>query len=173
MNQTMRILGVDPGLRVTGYGLVQVNNSATASPSFELLEAGIIKTNLKDGIAERLAKIYTTLDTIAHEYEPTQIVIEKLFAHYAHPQTAILMGHARGVVCLLSGVKKIPLASIPSTHVKKTISGMGHAKKGQVARMIEHYLNVKLTNAPLDATDALAIALSFIFNQRVSSKEKI
>ncbi len=163
----MRILGIDPGLVITGYGVIQVpRNFSMGSSTIGLLEAGVIRTHQSSGIAERLAKIYESLSEVVSELSPDILVIEKLFAHYKHPATAILMGHARGVVCLLSGVKRVPLASIASTHVKKSVSGQGHAGKRQVQRMVQHYLGLKDLPEPPDVADALAIAISYACSLR-------
>ena len=160
----MRILGVDPGLRVTGYGLISSKNFPGLQPKIELIEAGIIRTEPDSGIAARLMRVHEALDEIIDEFSPEVLVIEKLYAHYKHPATAILMGHVRGVVCLLSGSKKIPLINMASTHVKKAVTGSGHAGKEQMSRMVQHYLGVKNISAPADATDAMAIAMAYAFN---------
>ncbi len=165
----MRILGVDPGLRVTGYGVIDaVSERVSQDGGMELVEAGVIRTHARGAIADTLERIYTGLEEIIAEFRPEVLVIEKLYSHYKHPSTAIMMGHARGVVCLLSGLKNLPLVSIPSTHVKKTVSGCGHAGKDQVGRMVQRYLGLKPTVAPPDATDALAIAITYVFNSERS-----
>lgn len=161
----MKILGVDPGLVTTGYGVV---SDSRPRGGLELVEAGIIRTKAGTGIAARLGRIYRALQEVISEFKPDVLVIERLYAHYRHPATAILMGHVRGVVCLLSGTSDIPLASIAATHVKKSIAGKGHAGKEQVGRMVERYLSLKPMSAPSDATDALAIALSYALNRRPS-----
>lgn len=160
----MRILGVDPGLRITGYGVIQIPKNFSLGQDIELIEAGVIRTRQASGIAERLARIHDGLSEVISESKPDTLVIEKLYAHYKHPATAILMGHARGVVCLLSGTKHVPLVSIASTHVKKAVTGHGHAGKLQVQRMIQHYLGLKDLPEPPDVADALAIAISHAFS---------
>ena len=127
-----------------------------------ILEAGIVNAKTREGISERLRKIYQSLTDVIQEFKPDVLVIEKLYAHYAHPATAILMGHARGVVCLLSGVHRIPLVSIASTHVKKSVTGKGHAGKAQVQRMIQHEFCLKALPEPPDVADALAVALAYL-----------
>ena len=164
----MRILGVDPGLRVTGYAIIAASNKE--KKQIRLVEAGIIRTRPKAGIADRLNSVYGSLLDIVSEHRPDVMVIEKLYAHYKHPATAILMGHARGVVCLLSGVAKVPLMSIASTHVKKSITGKGHAGKRQIQRMVQHYLNLKNLPEPPDVADALAIAISCVFGMKNGSR---
>lgn len=156
----MRILGVDPGLRVTGYGVIEVDPGSPGLPRPELLEAGIVRTGAGDGISARLAKIHGALSEAVKELKPERIAIEKLYAHYEHPSTAILMGHARGVVCLLAGQFRIPLVNIASTHVKKAVTGHGHAGKSQVQRMVQNILSLKNAPTPADVTDALAVAIA-------------
>jgi crossover junction endodeoxyribonuclease RuvC len=162
----LRILGVDPGLRVTGYGVIEAPKGAVRGTHVELVEAGVIRTGAETGIAARLRTVYEALDEIILEFKPDVLVIEKLYAHYKHPATAILMGHARGVVCLLSGTRNVRLVNLASTHVKKAVSGSGHAGKEQIARMVAHYLGLKPSSAPPDATDALAIGIAYAFNAR-------
>ncbi len=160
----MRVLGVDPGLQVTGYGVVSIADHFSEDKRIRLLEAGIIRTKASVGIASRLKKIHGALSDVITELRPDVLVIEKLYAHYKHPATAILMGHVRGVVCLLSGTNNVPLVSLASTHVKKAVTGQGHAKKTQVQRMVQHYLELKQTPEPADVADALAVAISYVFS---------
>ncbi len=155
---------MDPGLRITGYGVISVlPRSASRRP--ELVEAGFIKTRATAGISGRLCTLYESLKEVLEDLKPDVIVIEKLFAHYKHPATAILMGHARGVICLLSGSQKIPLVSMPPTHIKKMITGAGHAKKPQIQRMVQYYLGLKKPPASPDVADALAVALAYAFEK--------
>ncbi|MGB3056769.1 MAG: crossover junction endodeoxyribonuclease RuvC, partial [Candidatus Omnitrophota bacterium] len=91
----MRILGVDPGLQHTGYGLIE----AKSPDKMRLVEAGVISTAAQDGIAGRVVDIYENLSDIIAEHTPEVLVLEKIYSHYKHPTTSILMGHARGVIC--------------------------------------------------------------------------
>ncbi|OGW92121.1 MAG: hypothetical protein A3D28_03465 [Omnitrophica bacterium RIFCSPHIGHO2_02_FULL_63_14] len=127
----------------------------------ELVEMGVIRTAPGEGIAARLGRIHGSLIEVVRELKPDVIVLEKLYSHYKHPATAILMGHARGVVCLVSGSERVPLASLPSTHVKKSVTGHGHASKEQIQRMVQNLLNLKSVPEPCDAADALAIAITY------------
>jgi crossover junction endodeoxyribonuclease RuvC len=161
----MRVLGVDPGLRVTGYGVIETSGGSGPRGA-DLVEAGMIRTGKNDGIAERLRKIHDALAEVVEELKPDVLAIEKLYAHYNHPATAILMGHARGVVCLVSGTCRIPLASVASTHVKKAVTGRGHAGKHQVQRMVQHALGLKQAPEPPDVADALAVALAYVSTLR-------
>ena len=159
----MIILGVDPGLNITGYGLVEAGCSAGSNlRRVKLKEAGVIRTKAKDTISVRLEKIYKNLLSIVKEYKPEVLVLEKLYSHYKHPVTSILMGHARGVACLVAGVSKIKLVNFPSTRIKKAITGNGHASKGQVQGMIQGLLALKEKPEPADVSDALACALTYV-----------
>ena len=153
-------------MRVTGYGLIQVPGTSFQDKDIELVEAGVIHAGAKLGIASRLKKIYKGLSELIAEQSPDVLVIEKLYAHYKHPATAILMGHARGVVCLLSGTKDVPLVSLAATHVKKAVTGQGHAGKMQVQRMIQHRLGLKKLPEPPDVADALAVAISYALGMK-------
>lgn len=168
----MKILGVDPGLNITGYGLIEVypvrdfdkiSNGAYPSNKIKLIEAGIIRTSAKIGISERLKKIYNNIRAILQEFKPEILVLEKLYSHYGHPATSILMSHARGVICLLCGLNDIKLISYPSTRIKKAVAGNGHASKTQIQRMVTELLHLKKTPEFVDVTDALALALSFVY----------
>ena len=128
----------------------------------------MIRTKTQEGIGERLRKVYQVLTEVVGELKPDVLVIERLYAHYKHPATAILMGHVRGVVCLVSGVQGIPLASAASTLVKKSVTGRGHAGKHQIQRMVQHVLGLKTMPSPPDVADALAIAITYASHQRKS-----
>jgi len=154
----MRILGVDPGLRITGYGLLEAENQFKV----KLLEAGVIRTSADLKIPDRLKKIHDSLSCIVNEYKPDVLVLEKIYSHYKHPSTAILMAHARGVVCLLCGLGQIQLVSYPASRIKKAISGSGRASKEQMQYMVAELLKLKKMPEPVDVTDALGLALSFI-----------
>ena len=155
----MRILGIDPGLRTTGYGIIEER-------TFKLIEAGIIKTHANTPIQSRLKKIFDSITEIIKEHEPGVLVLEKIYSHYRHPTTAILMGHARAAICLVSGIHKIRLVNYPSTKIKKTITGNGHASKQQVQRMFQNILKLKDPPEPVDVSDALAMAISYCYMNR-------
>ncbi|MDO8535745.1 MAG: crossover junction endodeoxyribonuclease RuvC [Candidatus Omnitrophota bacterium] len=155
----MRILGIDPGLQTTGYGIIE-------DRTLKLVEAGIIKTHANTPIQSRLKKIFDSLTEIIIEHEPGVLVLEKIYSHCKHPTTAILMGHARGAVCLASGMHEIRLVNYPSTKIKKTITGNGHASKQQVQRMVQNILKLKDPPEPVDVSDALAMAISYCYMNR-------
>ena len=155
----MRILGIDPGLGTTGYGLIE-------GDSFKVLEAGIIKTRARTPIQERIEKIFDEISGIIEEYKPGVLVLEKIYSHYKHPTTAILMGHARAMACLVCGKFNIKLVNYPSTRIKKVITGNGHASKTQVQRMVQDLLKLKKAPEPVDVSDALAMAITYCFIEK-------
>ena len=161
----MKILGIDPGVVRTGYGLIEVSEGP-----IKLIEAGVIKTSTEDGITKRLLDIHENLEDIIAKHTPEVLVLEKLYSHYKHPTTALLMGHARGIVCLSCGINKIKLVSYPSTRIKKTITGNGRAGKHQIQRMVKSLLGLHCTPEYYDITDALAMAISYVYIERVGKK---
>src|SRR5580698_2682401 len=100
----MRILGIDPGLITTGYGVVEIKPNGV-----KILGAGTIEPDDQAPFAERLLKIHQHITTILQEHHPDVVVLEKLYAHYKHPATAAVLGHARGVICLAAAQQKIKL----------------------------------------------------------------
>lgn len=159
----MRILGVDPGLQRTGYGLIE----STGPEDLKLVEAGVIRTASGEGISGRVVGIYKNLSDIIAEHKPEILVLEKLYSHYKHPTTSILMGHARGVICLACGMNNIRLINYPATRIKKAITGNGRAAKHQVQRMVKTLLGLNTTPKPADVSDALAMAISFVYIEGV------
>jgi crossover junction endodeoxyribonuclease RuvC len=154
------ILGIDPGLSVTGYGLIRPKASTRNGPiAAEHVEAGVIRTSDIDPLEKRLLEIQQGLEEILADYSPGVLAVEALYSHYAHPQTAILMGHARGIVCCAAASRGIPVVNYAATMIKKSLTGNGRAPKGQVQRAIAHFLGFPQIPEPPDAADALAVAL--------------
>jgi crossover junction endodeoxyribonuclease RuvC len=149
----MLILGIDPGLRVTGYALVSL---ALGRPA--LKEAGVLRMEARGDLARRLAALHGQLAELIAETKPGRVAVEQLYAHYKHPRTAILMGHARGVILLAAAQRELPVTSLASTLVKRTITGNGHAAKGQVQRAVAMLCGLKKPPEPPDVADAIAIA---------------
>ena len=160
----MRILGVDPGLQITGYGIIEVpSTSLGAGNRFKLIEAGIIRTASGTPVQNRITKIFDEISNIVDEHRPDVLVLEKIYSHYKHPTTAILMGHARAMACLVCGKFNIELVNYPSTRIKKAVTGNGHASKYQVQRMVQSLLKLKNPPEPVDVSDALAMAISYCY----------
>ena len=152
-----RILGIDPGLRITGYGLVEVSRNAIEPV---LVEAGVIRLNSKLPMEDRLAQLYAELCQLIENLKPTRMAVEKLYAHYKHPRTAILMGHARGVILLAAKQHDLIIDHLPSTLVKKSLTGYGHASKEQMQRSVQAQCKLATLPEPPDLADAIAIALT-------------
>ena len=149
-----RVLGIDPGLHVTGYAAIDFGRCDPA-----VVEAGTLKTSPRADMPERLVQIHADVAEILAELKPDLVAIEQLYAHYKHPRTAILMGHARGVVLLACRQAKVAVRSVAATHVKKSLTGNGHASKLQVQRAIQAAFRLKSLPQPPDVADAMAIAL--------------
>lgn len=152
----MRILGIDPGLQTTGYGIIEDRN-------LKIVEAGVIKTAANTPIQNRLKKIFDSISDIIEEHEPAVLVLEKIYSHYKHPTTAILMGHARAVICLACGIHGVNLINYPSTKIKKAVTGNGHASKQQVQRMVQNLFKLKNLPEPVDVSDALAMTVAYCY----------
>ena len=150
----MRILGVDPGLDRTGYGVVDQNGSR-----LHLVEAGLIRTRSGRPLAERLAVVSSQLLKIISQHKPGFVAVEDLYSYYKTPKPAILMGHVRGIILETAARMELPVASYLPTRIKQAVVGRGHATKAQVARLVQVRLGLKETQVPADVTDALAVAL--------------
>ncbi len=149
-----RILGVDPGLNITGYGVLEVGNGAVV-----LCEAGIVRPPARQSLPARLAELYRGMVEVIRTLQPGVMALEELYSHYQRPRTAILMGHARGVICLAAAEARIPVVHYSATQIKKVLTGSGRASKLQVQRAIEWELSLAKLPEPPDVADALAIAL--------------
>ena len=150
----MRILGIDPGLITTGYGMVDV-----AEGRIKILEAGTIKPAPRDAFERRIAKVHQHITTIIHTHKPDTIVLEKLYAHYKHPATACILGHVRGVICLAVSQSNTPLIEESVKRIRKALLGNGNAAKPQVREFVKRLLNIQKAEVGLDTSDALALAL--------------
>jgi len=151
-----RVIGIDPGLRITGYGVVELLDGAIEP---NLVEGGIIRIDPDAKMENRLGQLHEELSTIVDRLKPDCFAVEKLYAHYKHPRTAILMGHARGVILLCAQQHGLPVQDWPSTEVKKAITGYGHASKEQVQRAVQSQCGLDEMPSPPDVADAIAIAL--------------
>lgn len=160
-----RILGIDPGLQITGYAVVE---SGPKGP--KVCEAGVIRTTSDRSatdMATRLASLYSGIDEVIAQFHPGIVVVEQLYAHYQHPRTAILMGHARGVVLLAAGQHDLPVISYNATRIKKTVTGSGRASKEQMQHTIQRELGLAQLPEPPDVADALAAALCHYYLQKL------
>jgi crossover junction endodeoxyribonuclease RuvC len=150
----MRILGIDPGLRLTGYGVIDY---APRRPV--LVDGGVIRLESKSSIADRLVELETELDSLFDEHRPEVCAVEQLYAHYKHPRTAILMGHARGVILLTARRRGVQVEQFAANRIKQSLVGHGHASKVQMQKAIQMTWQLDAPPEPPDVADALAIAL--------------
>jgi len=177
----LRILGIDPGLKATGYGFIEAffsvpSQNADFLPNqnqIKLIETGTIEPKQKDFIQNRIYKIHKILGGLIDQHKPEILVLEKLYAHYKHPITASILGHARGVVCLLCAQKDVELVEHSPKRIRKAITGNGNSSKVQTKRMVAHRLNIDEKKLTLDASDALALALGYIYMQDSAMVKRI
>ncbi|MDI6828504.1 MAG: crossover junction endodeoxyribonuclease RuvC [Armatimonadota bacterium] len=153
-DNSLRILGVDPGLNITGYGIIEVINEKPT-----LVEGGVIRVPSRLPLEKRLSTIFYGIEELIKEFNPQALALEEVYTHYDRPRVAVMMGHARGVICLASSLNQVPVFSYASTHIKGSLTGNGRASKEQIQRMVQAQLNLKTPPEPLDVSDALAVAL--------------
>lgn len=162
------ILGVDPGLHRTGYGLVKVQTKG--APLF--VEAGFLKAKANDPLPLRLQTLFDGLCEVIKEFQPDVVVIEDLFSTYQHPRSALLMAHARGVFLLAAQQSNVPVHSFLPNEVKQVIAGNGHATKTAMQAAVKARLKLTAVPEPPDVADALAIALCFAARQETVTRLK-
>ena len=150
----MRICGVDPGLKITGYGVVESLNGAIA-----VVDAGTIRSSSNAELSFRLREIFEGLCEVLDEHDIDMLAVENVYSHYNHPQTAVLMGHARGMALLAATQRCRPVASFAATQIKRALTGNGRASKSQMQQAIKMRLGLSACPEPHDVADALAIAL--------------
>jgi crossover junction endodeoxyribonuclease RuvC len=153
----MRILGIDPGLQVCGYAVVEVEDNKEY-----LVEAGVLRIDTDRPLCKRLNQIAEDIGTLLETFAPDILAVEELYSHYAHPKTAILMGHARGVILQKAGEADIRVRNFEATRIKKSLTGNGKASKGQMQRTIQTVLGLAQIPEPNDVADAIAVALCCI-----------
>lgn len=156
-----RILGIDPGLNVTGYGALE------GSPrGLRLVEAGVVRSTRGESLADRLVEIYDGVAEAIACLKPTAVALEQLYSHTDHPRTSILMGHARGVICLAATKAGLPVLHYSATQIKKVLTGAGRAPKSQIQQSIMRELRLDRLPEPADVADALAVALCHYYLAR-------
>ena len=152
--QHRRILGVDPGLNVTGYGVLE-----TGPDGIRICEAGVVRGRNRGSLAERVHDIHKGLVDVIDGLQPTVMALEELYSHYKRPRTSILMGHARGVICLAAAQAGLIVHNYSATQVKRILTGNGRAPKNQMQLAIQRELGLREVPEPADVADALAIAI--------------
>jgi len=162
----MVILGIDPGIARTGWGIIEVKSSKCKVQSF-----GCIETSAKRKPEDRLAEIYSFLCKIIKEHKPEVLAIEELFFN-TNAKTALIVGQARGVVLLCGSQNNLLVSTYTPLQVKIAVTGYGRAEKRQVGQMVKTLLNLKTIPKPDDVTDALAIAITHAFSAKTSAFSK-
>jgi crossover junction endodeoxyribonuclease RuvC len=165
LNDSQRILGLDPGLNVTGYAVVERSLTGPV-----LREAGIVRSRRSDPLSWRLREIHSGIRDVMASLEPTVMAIEELYSHYNRPRTAILMGHARGAICLAAAEANVGVVSYAATQVKKLLTGNGRASKSQMQSAIQRELRLPSAPQPHDVADALALALCHYYRNARQAK---
>lgn len=153
----MRILGIDPGLNTTGYGVID-----TSSGHVRLVEAGVVRggSSANSTLAQRVAEVYRGVVEVIETHAPVVMAIEELYSHYDRPKTAILMGHARGAIILAGQLAGLEVKHYAATQIKKSLTGSGRAPKTQMQQAIARELGLAAPPEPADVADALAIAVT-------------
>ncbi len=152
----MIVLGIDPGLANTGYGVVRRQGGRMVA-----LDGGVIETRAGVPIERRLADVYAGVDALLQEHAPDAVALEELYFGQ-NVRTAFAVGHARGVVMLAAGRHGLPCASYTPQKVKSSVCGHGRAGKEQVARMVQSLLDLPELPTPDHAADALAVAMCHV-----------
>lgn len=154
----MRILGVDPGLNITGYGVIDAEWRKV-----RLVEAGVVRGGSGKSLAHRVGEVHAGIAEVIEATSPTALAIEELYSHYERVKTSILMGHARGVIVLAGVQAGLPVHHYAATQIKKTLTGAGRAPKSQMQLAVQRELSLKQLPEPADVADALAIAMTHWF----------
>ncbi|MEK6689545.1 MAG: crossover junction endodeoxyribonuclease RuvC [Gemmatimonadota bacterium] len=153
----MRVLGVDPGTAVTGYGVV---DSATVGFG-RLIECGVVRTRPVDPLPMRLQQIYDGLSEVLERLAPDVMAVEGIF-YATNVRTTVVLGHARGVVLLAGAQHGLPVMEYSPAQIKKAVVGRGAAVKPQVGYMVARLLKLKTAPTPADAADGVAVALTHL-----------
>ncbi len=159
-SEHLRILGIDPGSRITGFGILQIPRGAVNFRNIQVIAVGTLRSKASLSSTERTGYLHEAVYKLAAEYAPEICVIEKAFTGI-NPFSALRLGETRGA--MIAAVRRlgIEVAEITPTQVKKTITGQGHADKEQVAAALRYLLSFDRGSLPADASDAVAIGLSY------------
>jgi crossover junction endodeoxyribonuclease RuvC len=153
----MRVLGIDPGTAVMGYGVV---DAGTSLP-FKLIECGILATRARDPLPARLRILYDGINALLARHTPDTLAVESAF-YGRNVRTAVVLSHARGVILLAAELGGVSVAEYSPAVIKKTVVGRGAALKSQVGYMVAQHLRLKTAPSPGDAADGVAVALTHL-----------
>lgn len=157
--EPIRILGIDPGLRKTGWGLI-----AAQGTKLSYIACGLVTSDGDLDLALRLKQLHEGLSAVVRDWTPDEVSVEETFVN-KDAQATLKLGHARGVALLVPALAGLPVAEYGANQVKKTVVGVGHAEKAQVAAMVRVLLP-KAAPKSADAADALAIAIAHAHHRK-------
>lgn len=163
----MIILGIDPGIAIMGYGIIEFKENKV-----KVLENGVVTTSSKTKTGRRLELLYDNLHQIIKEFKPDEFAIEELFFN-SNVKTAITVGHARGVQVLCAQQHMLPIYEYTPLQIKQAITGYGRASKSQMQLTVTRLLNLKEMPKPDDAADALSVALCHALSQRFKERFRL
>ncbi len=155
----MRVLGVDPGTSVTGYGVIETGNGTSGMG--RLVECGVIRLTGRSPLPRRLHQLHQQIADLIARHQPGALALEDAFYH-KNVHTTLVLGHARGVILLAAAQAGLEIAQYPPATVKKTVAGAGGAPKAQIGRVVARLLRLKEAPKPADAADGVAVALTHI-----------
>ena len=158
----MKILGIDPGIGICGFGLIETTSRANA----KALDYGVITTKIRAPLPSRLKELYESLQEVFDTTKPDVVSVEKLFFS-KNITTGIAVAEARGLVLLVAEQRGLQIFEYTPNEIKKTLTGYGSAKKGQIQEMVRVHLELKDKPKPDDAADALAAAITHSLNMMV------
>lgn len=147
-------MGIDPGLVETGWGVLEAGAGRLA-----VLESGVISTSQVAPLDARLNDLFDAVHCLLDRFAPALLVVEDLYSEYKYPKTAILMGHARGIICLAARQREIPLLALAPAEVKRAVAANGAASKSQVQRGVQRLLGLPSLPRPSHVADALGLAV--------------
>lgn len=163
----MRILGIDPGIGICGFGLIEAKSKAEA----QALDYGAVTTEVDAPLPERLLELYDSLTEVFEQTKPEVVAVEKLFFS-KNITTGIAVAEARGIVLLVAAQKKVPIYEYTPNEIKKTLTGYGAATKTQIQEMVRMHLGLEKKPRPDDAADALAVAITCRFLYDLGKNDK-
>ena len=161
----MLVLGIDPGLATTGFGIIR----DSGQDGYHCLDFGVITTAAGLPDADRLGVLFSALTELIQVHQPDSSAVEKLFFQ-KNVKTALAVGQARGVALLTLAQAGLPIAEYTPNEIKQTVCGYGNADKNQVQRMVQTLLNLADLPKPDDAADALAVAICHIHHQSFNNR---
>ena len=163
----MRVLGIDCGSRITGYGVID-----THGPDCALVQCGAIRVKTTDTLGERLKSIHAVINDIIHELQPGVAAFENVF-YATNVQSALKLGHVRGVSMFAAAQANLPIFEYSPLEIKSAVTGYGRAEKSQVQQMVRALLRLQTLPEPYDASDALAVAICHVHSSRFKTQTAV